>query len=243
MRPAVLTLVFSAFLVGFSAPASAQSAPSSTNNKVSVLFLQLQAVGKHAPDKIQLLETVIVGELHRNKRFKVLSRRDVQNLLDADGLKQALDCEAESCLVNIAGSLGTELMVTGSLSYIDDEASMLAMQLLNTGDAAVLSQVTQAIEGDRRDLVQQVRSAVLQLISGYDSTYQLTASLQPDSPLSQATQAQQNEGSVLSSWWLWTGVGVVALGAGAYFAFGQSSGGSPSGNELGTLTFETVVGK
>ncbi len=130
-------LVLIALMVSFSGPAWAtdsKSTPPPANAKTSVLFMQLRAVGEFDSAKIRLLENVIVGELHKYRKFKVLARQDVENLLDADGFKQAIDCEAQSCLVNVAGALGTDLMVSGELGYMDKKTAVLSLQILHTGD-------------------------------------------------------------------------------------------------------------
>lgn len=183
---------------------------------VDVLFLELKAIAGFAPEKAQLIENVILSELAKYKRFHVISKSDVRNMLDAEKLKEAMDCDQASCMAEIAGALGTELIVAGDLGSLGENDALLSLQLVSNLEGRVLARVSTNLSGTGPVLIPQVQRGVMELISGYDPSYDLNASL------ARVNQAlKEHEGTVLTSWWLWTGVALVAGGVATALVLSQ----------------------
>ena len=201
---------------------------------VDVLFLELKALGGFDADQALLIENVILAELSKHKQFNVISKSDVVNMLDVEQLKQSVNCSQESCIAEIAGALGTEYLVTGNLGNMGDGEALLNLQWLSNKEGRVVARVSSSLTGTGAALVPQVQRGVLQLIAGYDPSFDLNANVQRLSGLE-----SKDESSVLKSWWLWTGLAAVAGGVVAGVVL---SGGSTGDGGTGTLQGSVEVG-
>ena len=207
--------------------------PTQETERITVLFFELKSVGGIDKTKVRLLENLVVGELHKYKKFNVLSRSDVERLIDSDAFKQSLDCNTTSCLVDVAGALGSGLVVGGEVGYIDDDTAILSLQVIQTQDSEVLARTTSTLRGQGGDLIAQPQVAVQGLLTSYDPSYSETLSQAPPSP-------SVKSDSIFKKWWFWTGLGVVAAGAGIA-AYGSQSDSSPQ-NATGTWAGTVNIG-
>lgn len=124
------------------APAPAAPTPSVTTSvaasaaaeaRVFVFAFRGDDVDAKALRAIQRDVTEALAELG----YEAVSSDDVTSMLDVEAARQAASCEGEnSCLSEIAGSLGAALVVTGRVVVIDGEHE-LALTLLDTSGARV----------------------------------------------------------------------------------------------------------
>ena len=206
---------------------------------VDVLFLELKALAGFDADQALLIENVILSELSKHKQFNVISKSDVVNMLDVEQLKETVECSQDSCMAEIAGALGTEFLVTGNLGAMGDNAALLNLQWISNKEGRVVARVSVNLIGTGPALVPQVQRGVMELIAGYDPSFDLNANLQRLSGLE-----AKDDGSVWSSWWLWTGLAAVAGGvvAGVVLSSGSSSTDGGADTTVGTLQDSVEVG-
>lgn len=108
------TLARSALAAMFVLLAAAAPARADDAGKVRTLVMDLKSNGveQDAVDTISGLIAVILDE---DERLEVLSGADVKQLIALESQKQAMGCaDDSSCLADVAGALGAELVVFGA---------------------------------------------------------------------------------------------------------------------------------
>ena len=132
-----------ALAVAFTTPAGA-----ATKQKIAVFALV--PVGAD-PTTAHVLTDALVGALATEPTFDILSKDDMQTLLNVEQQKQLLGCEQSSCLLELGGALGAALVVTGSVGKLGN-SYLIQAQLLDVGNARVLRRATERTKGDE-DLI------------------------------------------------------------------------------------------
>lgn len=211
---------------------AAESAPKK-QKAVDVLFLELRAVAGTDPSRAFLIENVVLAALSKYKRFNVISKSDIANMLDAENLKEAMECDQASCMAEIAGALGTELIVAGTLGDLGENSSLLSLQLVSNLEGRVLARVSRNLSGAGAPLITQTQAGVVELVSDYDPSFQLDQELARVNAVGELEESD----SMWSSWWLWTGLAVVAGGVATGVML---SGGEPG--PLGSIQGDVEVG-
>ncbi len=69
----------------------------------------------------QVLEDVVATELARTGRFQVIGRADLAALLGYERQRQVLGCAESSCLAEIGGAVGAELVLSGQAGQLGSQ--------------------------------------------------------------------------------------------------------------------------
>ena len=69
----------------------------------------------------QVLEDVVATELARTGRFQVIGRADLAALLGYERQRQVLGCVESSCLAEIGGAVGAELVLSGQAGQLGSQ--------------------------------------------------------------------------------------------------------------------------
>lgn len=85
---------------------------------------------------------LIAVELSRIERFDVLSDADVARIVELEGQKQTLGCSTSSCLAEIAGAMGANLVVFGEITRLG-EVRVMTLNLFDSQAASSLGRVSQ----------------------------------------------------------------------------------------------------
>jgi len=92
-------------------------------------------------DTARLVEELVVSSLDATGRFKVTSRSDMASVLGFEKQKQTLGCdESASCIAEIAGALGVELLAAPRAGKLEN----LTVLTLSIVDARTASAVARA---------------------------------------------------------------------------------------------------
>lgn len=83
-----------------------------------IVALDLKAGGGVQPALASALNDLLLVELGRREGMSVVSQSDVRALLELEANKQMLGCNDTSCMTEIAGSMGAELMVASTLAKV-----------------------------------------------------------------------------------------------------------------------------
>ena len=210
-------------------PKNSKISNSDKAEKTKVMFFELKAISGFNSGQAKLLENVILAELSEYNKFSVVSKSDVEKILNAEEFKQLLDCQDNSCLLEISGALGTEILVSGDIGILGT-VKQLSLQIINNRDGTVYSRVSKTIEAEGKALIEQTKLAVRHLLKKYDPSYNLILSLPEKSQTVEPTLKvlnQPKQGSeiteskgLLSKWWFWTGLGILVAG-GTVLALGS----------------------
>ncbi|MEW5848186.1 MAG: hypothetical protein AB2A00_05200 [Myxococcota bacterium] len=132
------------------------------DTRPSVAVLKLEAKAGVSPDVADLLGGNLVNRVRNKKVFsRVLAAKDLEMLLGFEQQKQLLQCEETSCLTEIAGALGVDYLIIGSLGRLGSEAWIFNASLINTRNAQTAGSVSEVVPGkDELVLGQQMENFV-----------------------------------------------------------------------------------
>jgi hypothetical protein len=167
---------------------------SSTGSRPRLLVLDIRATLGIEPDFARLIGDMLASRLAGVGLHEVISASDVRAMLDMKQQQQLIGCEEdEACLVELGGAVGAQYLVHGSLSRLGQRA-VLNLKLLDTNLARVDGQLSDALPQEEAEIAEHVRVAAYRLLS-----LEAPARVEPPAPW------YENP-------WLWTAVGVVAVG-------------------------------
>jgi hypothetical protein len=96
-------------------PAGAEEEAS---GELVTLVLGLQGRAGVGADTVRVLNNLITFELGQAPGRRVLGMNDIKSLLEAEATKQLLDCNAQSCLAELAGAVDADRVVYGSVEQL-----------------------------------------------------------------------------------------------------------------------------
>ncbi|HEY4220319.1 MAG TPA: hypothetical protein VGO62_03235 [Myxococcota bacterium] len=100
------------FLVAAFCAGAAPSAHAAGAGRVKVLVLDVKSKDLSASE-VETLTSLITAQLSRYQQLDVLSSVDIHRLVDLESQKQTVGCDSGSCLSELAGALGAELVFFG----------------------------------------------------------------------------------------------------------------------------------
>jgi hypothetical protein len=105
-------------------PPSAQTPPAdpSVGRRLSVFVLDFKADGTDLDDVAKAASTRVAESLARHARLEVMTREDVVRLVELEAEKQLLSCDTAqgSCLSELAGALGADLLAFGNIARVGE---------------------------------------------------------------------------------------------------------------------------
>lgn len=105
--------------------------------KTKILVLDLEASGID-PDRAKLVNSLLPGAVARYPDLEVVSAGDVRKLVQLDADKSAAGCNADSCLAELAGALGAQRVVFGSIGSLG-ALTVIQLSLFDTKAATAVA--------------------------------------------------------------------------------------------------------
>ena len=124
------------FLAIVTLPAAA-SAQLQQGQKVAVLDFKVIGSSEAEAKKIASTLSGVTSQELKSFGFKVITFDDIRAMLSLDKTKVMLGCGDESCIAEIGGALGSDLMLSGSVTKIGAEYK-LSISLVDVARARVL---------------------------------------------------------------------------------------------------------
>lgn len=121
---------------GAPTPAASASSSSPARQRPKLLVLQLTGGGGIDPDVVSAFTESVTAEVAARGIFDVVSTQEVQTVVGVERQRQLMGCsdDAQSCLAELAGALGAEFVLSGSLARIG-ESYQLSLQTLDSRKA------------------------------------------------------------------------------------------------------------
>jgi hypothetical protein len=129
--------------------------------KVAVMDLRSEGISEQLG---KTLTQTVAEALDVLGPFKTISTQDIVRMLELEVTKQQLGCDDVSCLAELGGALGADLMVSGSITGTGDESFMIQLQLTNIREAKVVARSSRRHEGNANDLFSEMRNAAAVLV-------------------------------------------------------------------------------
>jgi hypothetical protein len=144
MRFPVFLLLSSLFATSSSAADAPAPPTPAVGTPIRVYFAPLS--GPEGEASLPLMEERLLVASRRHAGFAVLGATDMRRLLDADALRQAMDCDAESCMAELADGIGAPQIITGQLGHIG-ETWVLTLSRINRETMAPITRVARESRG------------------------------------------------------------------------------------------------
>ncbi len=133
-----------------------------TGKKVSLAVMDLVANGVDAT-LTQNLTQVLSSEVKRVDGTSVISKDDIEAILQMQATKAMAGCDEASCLAEIGGALGVEKLVVGTVGKLAD-ANVVSLRLISVKDTTVENRVTETFRGPEEQLIRAVKQAARKLL-------------------------------------------------------------------------------
>lgn len=198
--PALRSRVATLVAVGMLAAPSARAAEGDEDAaRTTVLVLDLEVSGMEA-SQAQLVNGVVAQTLAGFDNLEVVTTGDIRRVTDLEAQKQAMGCDQESCLAEIAGAMGAQYVIFGRIGRLD-ESTLVQLNLFDAVEARPIAR-------------EDVRGATLDEIVDRTApaTRRLTRTLLPEGTVIEDAPPPGGAGpSPLALGLLWGGAGVAAV--------------------------------
>ncbi|HET6347270.1 MAG TPA: PEGA domain-containing protein [Myxococcota bacterium] len=130
--------------------------------KVSFAVFDLKAQGL-SEDAARNLTQLLAVELKKVEGTTVVSRDDINAMLQMQQQKDTLGCDSVACLAEIGGALGVDNLIVGDVGKVA-ERFVVTLRLLDVRKSRALARVNETFEGQEDQLLGAVRQAGRRLI-------------------------------------------------------------------------------
>jgi TolB-like protein len=136
------------------APTPAPTTTAEAPRQCTLAVLDLEGGDAMAVSRARALTDVVTGEVSALSPCAVLSRSDIRGILSLEAEKQLLGCatDSESCMAELAGALGADYLVNGTVSRIEGSV-LLSLRLTDMKTLKVVRRATDSFAGDDADAI------------------------------------------------------------------------------------------
>lgn len=177
-----------------------------------------------------LLTEFVLTEITKIGKYNVIGQNDLDKMLFWETNKQLKNCNDSSCMAQIAGAMGAEYYVIGSIGTMGDNF-MVNLKLINVMRAVVENRVSEVIKKDENELIKQTKHIVAKLFEissepnldkeGLKKEISKAKKNETQSVISESIAKKEvdrgNKGARKWIGYSLLGVGVVGLAVGGYF--------------------------
>jgi len=190
-------------------------------------------------DTARLVEELVVGSLDATGRFRVTSRSDMASVLGFEKQKQTLGCdESASCIAEIAGALGVELLAAPRAGKLEN-LTVLTLSIIDARSASAVARARRTM-GSLTELPGAIDAMVAEMLPAVTGGATAPSPTLPQKNLGEGDRAGGASSArslprALSGegWgggrrfgaktWIAAGVALAAAGAATYFALSARS--------------------
>ncbi|MBI5525764.1 MAG: hypothetical protein HY897_05475, partial [Deltaproteobacteria bacterium] len=143
-------------------PSFSYAAPS--ESLPAIMVLNIKAEEQAGPGIAAILTEIVLNDLHDLKKFRVVGQKDIGQMLSQEQQKQLAGCTDTSCLVEIAGAMGTTYTLDGTVGVVGT-SNVLSLSLIDVTKAAVISRKMAVLKGEREQLLDAVHRLLKELMA------------------------------------------------------------------------------
>jgi TolB-like protein len=106
-----------------------------------------------------LLTELVIDRISKLKRYSVIGQKDLDKMLSWEQGKQLKGCTDTACLVQIAGALGAEFYVEGSVGSYGSQY-IITLKLMDAYNVRVIERSTEKVKKDEDAVVRAIEQMV-----------------------------------------------------------------------------------
>ena len=178
-----------------------------------------------------LLTEMLLTQINELKRYKVIGQKDLDVMLFWETNKQLKNCTDKSCTMQIAGAMGAEYYVEGSIGAIGNKY-LINIKLIDVMKADVVYRVSEVLEKDENLLLSGMTRVVNKLfgvgegkaekveerkVVKKEETEKKPVLEKKGEESKKDIESNGSGGFMNSVKYILIGCGVVGLGAGGYY--------------------------
>lgn len=112
--------------------------------------------GEGVPDTTtEALTESLAAEVRKTSGAEVVTKREIESVLSLEMQKQMLGCQTDSCMAELGGALGVDILVTGDVARLG-QSWLVHFKVVKASKAQVVSQADRRIRGGTIDDVLDV---------------------------------------------------------------------------------------
>jgi hypothetical protein len=184
-----------------------------------VAVYDLQSAGEIKPRTAMIVSEAILAEIRKLEGISAVGMKEIMEMLAFEQKKQFVGCDSVSCLVELAGALGVDELITGNLGAMGD-SHIITVKRMDLASAETKKSISKNLKkGDGEEFLAVVGDVNKEMFP--DKKYKAGAT-----PGVTKEMAKRLSRPPLPRWVFFTtaGVAVAAAGAGAFFGMqGQSA--------------------
>jgi len=138
------------------------SCPAAADSKRAIAVLDLRARGLE-PTIAEQVTDLVLKEVDRTGLFRTVSQEEIRRMLEHEQQKLMLGCEETSCLAEIGGALGVDMLLAGGVGKIG-ETFVVTLKLIDVVKVEVIHREERMASGKEDALVQISRQAARALL-------------------------------------------------------------------------------
>lgn len=128
------------------------------------MVLTIKHEEEAGPGIAKMLAELLLQDIHDLKKFRVVGEKDINQMLSNEQRKQLAGCSDTSCLVEIAGAMGTKYTIDGTVGVVG-QSNLLSLSLIDVSKAVVVSRKTAVVKGEREQLLESVHKLIADLMA------------------------------------------------------------------------------
>lgn len=138
------------------------AAPSAQAPTIGVMALRADV--PNGEKAVNSLTDLVVQRVREERCFsRVVGFQEIQDLVSAEQQRQVLACDEGGCLAEIAGALGVDLLLSGSVGQIGT-INTISLRVLDARTAMTAASVTDTVEGGIEQIVRRLPQTVHRLM-------------------------------------------------------------------------------
>lgn len=160
MRPRVLV---SLVLCSVLAATAAQAAAARSGRGARIAMLDLTAGRDVDPTVAKSLSEVALTKLQALNMGDCIGWTDIKDLLSLEMEKQLTECANDSCMADIGGALGVEMMISGNISRVGSQY-VINLKLFDVRNARALNRISRSVAANEDALLSNLPDIIAELV-------------------------------------------------------------------------------
>ncbi|NOZ87358.1 MAG: hypothetical protein GXP49_14030 [Deltaproteobacteria bacterium] len=210
--------------------------------KPKIAVMGLRAAEGLNKNTVKLLDELLLTEIQKRSGCEVLGSADITSMMRLEEERvKVTGCVDDSCLAEIGGALGVNLMVASSVGAVGNRF-LLNVKLLDVKAAKVLKRYSKALDNDKAKLIDAIGQAAAAIVAGIRDEKSVEVPKSVSVPVAADKSADEEAGGFLTlAPWLSLGLAVAAgVAGGTLVGLGASDESKQEGEFFGTPEWQDL---